>query len=306
MTTVAKTRTFEGNDEAIEAWNGVLFDKFLRFRHIMCGGLAVVGTAALRRHPPQRASHVLDIGCGFGDSTQEIASLVGPFGEAVGMDAAARFIDLATAEAAAAGVQNACFFAADAETDPLGGPYDYAFSRFGTMFFGNPVAALRNVRRALKDRGELTMVVWRRKEDNPWLHDAECAVAAIVPLPPSSDEATCGPGPFSMTSADVVSAQLLAAGFCDIAFERFDTSIRIGDSVTDAIDFAMALGPAGEMIRLAGREGERRRSLVIAALKKMLTPLARPDGVYAGASTWIVTARARAELSTPVTEHQRP
>jgi ubiquinone/menaquinone biosynthesis C-methylase UbiE len=292
MTTVAQSRTFDGNAEAIEAWNGVLFDKFLRFRHIVSGGLGIVGDAALDRHPPARGARVLDIGCGFGDSTQQIAKLVGDKGEAVGVDAAARFIELAIKEAGQAGASNARFLVADVQFDDLGGPYDWAFSRFGTMFFINPVAALRNVRRSLKDGGTLTMTVWRKKDDNAWLHEAELAVQEIVPLPPSTDQATCGPGPFSMASADLVSAQLLAAGFGDVAFERFDTDIRIGDTVADAIDCAMALGPAGEIIRLAGDEGVKRRPQVIKALEKVLAPYTRADGVYGPASTWIVTARA--------------
>jgi SAM-dependent methyltransferase len=295
MSTVSKARTFEGNSEAIEAWNGVLFDKFVRFRRIVCGGLAVIGTAALERHPPPHAARVLDIGCGFGDSTLEIARKVGRGGEVVGADAAERFVEVANAEAADAGIENVRFLAADVQYDALGGPYDYAFSRFGTMFFENPVSALRNVRRSLKDGAAITMTVWRRKDENPWLYAAEQAVAPIVPLPSSTDAPTCGPGPFSMASADLVSAQLLAAGFCDIAFERFDTSMRIGDGIADAIDFAMALGPAGEIIRLAGAEGERRRPQAIEALERTLRPLTRSDGVFSVASSWIVTARARAD-----------
>jgi SAM-dependent methyltransferase len=293
MSSVTKTRNFEGNAEAIEAWNGVLFDKFLRFRHIVCDGLAVIGTAALDRHPPRKSARVLDVGCGFGDSTLEIATRVGSSGEAVGIDPAGRFIEVANKEAVVARVTNARFLVADAQSETLEGPYDYVFSRFGTMFFDSPVAALRNLRRSLKDGGALTMTVWRRKDENPWLYSAERAVAPIVPLPPSTDEATCGPGPFSMASADVVSSQLLIAGFRDVTFERFDTPIRIGSNVGDAVDFAMALGPAGEIIRLAGQEGERRRLQVTDALAKTFSAFVRPDGVvYADASTWIVTARA--------------
>lgn len=292
MTAIAQTRAFDGNAEAIEAWNSVLFDKFRRFRHIVCDGFGVAGTAALERHPPPRGARVLDIGCGFGDSTREIGQRIGAEGEAVGVDAAARFIDLAIQEAAQADVGNVRFRVADVQFDDLGGPYDHAFSRFGTMFFVNPAVALRNVRCALKDGGALTMIVWRKKEENPWLYDAELAVTEIVPLPPSTDEPTCGPGPFSMASPDLVSAQLVAAGFGAVTFERFDTLIRIGNTVADAIDFAMALGPAGEVIRLAGAEGEKHRPQVVAALEKILGANARPDGIYGTASTWIVTARA--------------
>ncbi len=289
---VKQARTFEGNAEAIEAWNGVLYDKFVRFRDELIGSLGVCGTAALERHAPAPGSRVLDVGCGFGDSTQELARLVGDAGEAVGVDAAERFIETARREAAAAGVGNARFLVADVQSEPLGGPYDHAFSRFGTMFFLSPVAALRNVRRSLKPGSPLCMVVWRKKEENAWVYEAERAVLDLVPLPESTDEATCGPGPFSMASPDLVSAQLLAAGYQRIGFERFDTLVRIGADIEHALEFAMALGPAGEIMRLAGDEARRREPEVIAALRRVLEPFVTPEGVLAPASVWIVSARA--------------
>jgi SAM-dependent methyltransferase len=292
VATIAQTRSYEGNAEAIEAWNGVLYDKFCRFRHIVTAGLGEIGTAGLERHPPPAGGRAVDLGCGFGDSTRQIAGLVGAAGEAVGIDAAARFVETAGREAAEAGVPNVRFRVADVQFDELGGPYDYAFSRFGTMFFLSPVMAFRNVRRALRPGGPFVMTVWRRKEDNPWLKRAEEAVLDIVPLPESTGEPTCGPGPFSLASADVVSSQLLAAGFRDVCLERLDRPLRIGDTIADAIDFAMALGPAGEILRLAGEEGRRREPEVVAALERVLAPGVGTGGVFAEASTWIVSARA--------------
>jgi SAM-dependent methyltransferase len=292
VTTVTQTRQYEGNAEAIEAWNGVLFDKFCRFRHIVTAGLGAIGTAALARHVPPPGARAVDLGCGFGDSTQQIAEFVGKSGEVVGVDAAPRFIEAASREAAERGIGNASFRVADVQYDDLGGPYDYAFSRFGTMFFLSPVMAFRNVRRALSAGSPFVMTVWRKKDDNPWLKQAEDTVLEIVPLPESTDEPTCGPGPFSLASADLVSTYLLAAGFREIRLERFDASLRIGNSIADAIDFAMALGPAGEIIRLAGDEGKKKEPEVVKALERVLTPYLRPDGVFAPASTWIITARA--------------
>ena len=160
-----ETRWGDGvNAEAIEAWDGPLYDRFVRFREIVTTGLGAHGKEALRLFPPARGQRVLDLGCGFGDTTQQIAELVGPEGEAVGVDAAARFIETARQEAAQASVANARFDVADVQVDDLGGPYDLAFSRMGTMFFASPVAALRNVRNALVPGGRLVMVVWRRRE----------------------------------------------------------------------------------------------------------------------------------------------
>jgi ubiquinone/menaquinone biosynthesis C-methylase UbiE len=278
------------NAEAIQAWDGPLYDRFVRFRDIVTTGLGMHGEAALELSPPQPGERVLDVGCGFGDTTQRLAELVGPEGEAVGVDAAARFVDTARVEAREAGVANVDFIAADVQTADLGGPYDMAFSRFGTMFFANPVVAMGNVRRALRSGGRLTMAVWRRRIDNEWLYRAQTIVEGIVERPEEYDEPTCGPGPFSMADADTTSDVLLRAGFEDVTLRRVDIPIKVGNSVEEAIDLVMALGPAGEILRLAGDRAAHLHGRVHEALLEGLSEYQRPDGVFAPASTWAVTA----------------
>ena len=187
-------------------------------------------------------------------------------------------------------MSNARFVIADVEATALGEPFDMAFSRFGTMFFASPVAALRNVRQALVPGGKLTMVVWRRRTDNEWLYRAQTIVEGIVSRPEEYDEPTCGPGPFSMSDADTTSEILLHAGFTDVSLRRCDIPILIGRHLEEAIDFVMALGPAGEILRLAGDRAAHLHGRVHEALRDGLAELAGPDGVRAHASTWIVTA----------------
>lgn len=280
------------NEEATEAWNGVLFDRWVQFRDIVTDGLGAHGEEALRDNPPPAGGRALDIGCGLGDTTRRIAELVGPEGEVTGIDVAERFVERAREEAEAAAVANVRFEVGDVQVAELPQGLDYAFSRFGTMFCANPVAALRNVRSALVPGGCLCMVVWRRKLDNEWLHRAEVVVEDFVDEPEDSDEPTCGPGPFSMADADTTSDQLLNAGFEEIALRRCDLEIKIGDDLDHAVEFVMALGPAGEVIRLAGDEADRVRPQIEAALREALAEFARPEGVSAPASTWIVSARA--------------
>ncbi len=218
---------------------------------------------------------------------------MGPEGAAVGVDCAVNFIRAAGQDADNAGAANASFFAADVERDDLRGPYDHAFARFGTMFFNLPGSAMRNIRRSLRPGGVFTQIVWRRREENPWLFDAEQRVRQIVPVVSheDTDQVHCGPGPFSMAGPDMVSGMLRAAGFERISFERFDTDICIGRNLDDAIEFAMALGPAGEIIRLAGDEGVRLKPQVAAALRETLAPYVRNEAVWAPSSTWFVSAR---------------
>ncbi len=280
------------NTIPIEAWNTVLFDKFCRFRYVLTKGLSDHSDEFLRRRPFAAGSRVLDVGCGFGDTTQLIANQVGPAGAAFGVDCAPRFIETSEAEAAKAGVKNAKFFVADVQADDLRGPYDFVFSRFGTMFFNLPGLALRNIRRALKPGGSFAMIVWRKREDNPWVHEAELRVKDIVPVVSheETDQVHCGPGPFSMAGPDMVSEMMRGAGFARISFERFDTDVCIGRSMDEAVDFAMALGPAGEIIRLAGEEGAKRKDKVVDALRAIFARHQRDGGVWLGSSSWFVTA----------------
>lgn len=137
------------------------------------------------------------------------------------------------------------------------------------------------------------MIVWRRREENPWLHDAELRVRELVPVVAheDTDQVHCGPGPFSMAGPDMVSSMLRSAGFDRISFERFDADICIGRDLDEAIEFAMALGPAGEIIRLAGDAGATHKPAVTNALRETLAPYLRASGVWAPSSTWIITAR---------------
>lgn len=280
------------NDEAIQAWDGVLFDRFVEFRDILVEGLGAHGDVALSANPPRPGERVVDIGCGFGDTAQRIAEMVGPEGEVLGIDAAPRFVELARREAEEAGVENVRFEVCDPE-EGLEGEFDMAFSRFGTMFFANPVRALRNIRGALVPGGRLCMVVWRAKVENPWLSVAEKTVERFVSEPEETDEPTCGPGPFAMANADTTSGMLVSAGFEEIALRRCDLDYRMGDGMDRAIAAVTAIGPAGEVIRLAGDAAEELRPQIEAALREDLAQFEQPDdAIVAKASTWIVTAVA--------------
>jgi SAM-dependent methyltransferase len=278
------------NEEATEAWSGVLFERFVEYRELIVDGLAQFGETAMKMYPPQPGDRVLDIGCGFGDATQQLAALVGPTGQAVGVDVSEPFIEASIKEAAAAGVENVDFFAADVQVTDLGGPYDYAFSRMGVMFFANPVQALRNIRGALNPGGRFVASVWRRKLDNPWVHRAEQVVDQYLEEPEETDEPTCGPGPFSMANPDTVSEQLQIAGFEKPTFTRCDLDMKLGDDLDHAVSLNMALGPAAELIRLAGDEAEKIRPKLEREIGEVIADYQGPNGVFGPASTWIVSA----------------
>jgi ubiquinone/menaquinone biosynthesis C-methylase UbiE len=288
-------RVAPANEEATEAWSGPLFESFVRFRDLATAGLGRHGERAMQIHPPRPGDRVLDIGCGFGDTSQQLAALVGAAGEVVGVDVAAPFVDAASREAEEAGAANVSFVLGDVQVAELGAEFDYVFSRMGVMFFANPVAALRNVRAAMKPDGRLCMVVWRRKLDNEWMHRAEQVVDRYLEPPEETDVPTCGPGPFSMANPDTVGEQLVLAGFEDVCFHRCDLPIKIGDDLDHAVEFNMALGPAAEVLRLWGDRVDELRPRLAAEIRAAIADFDGPDGVVAPAGTWIVGARPAAK-----------
>lgn len=290
-------KVYVDNNEATEAWNTVLFERFSEFRQVFVGGATLFSDDALRSDPPALGDRVVDIGCGFGDTARELAGIVGADGSVVGLDAAVRFIEAAREESAAEGVVNVEFEVADVQQVLPGGPYDYAFARMGTMFFANPVAAMRNVASALTPGGKLCMIVWRRKIDNEFFFRTEEIVDRHVPKEAvdESDGLTCGPGPFSMANADTTSAVLTAAGFINVALRRLDVEITYGASPQQAVEASFAIGPAAETMRLAGDRADEVRPLIESEIRALASEYERADGnIIAPASAWVVTAQTPA------------
>jgi ubiquinone/menaquinone biosynthesis C-methylase UbiE len=282
--------TAQPQSEFVQFWNEILVPKFVRFKHVLVGGLTLHSDAIFPKLEVREGDRVVDVGAGFGDTAIMLARRVGPTGHVTAIDCCDAFLEYGRRDAAEEGLENVEFVVGDVQIHPFQPEYDFMFSRFGTQFFENPVAAMKNIRKALKPGGRFTMIVWRRIEDNPWLGAAKAVALKHLPQP-GADARTCGPGPFSMADEELVRAQMKAAGFEDIAFERVDAPVRMGDSVEDAIDFQLALGPAGEVYREAGEVAEERHDALVAELREMLEPFERADGVYMGSSSWVVSAR---------------
>jgi ubiquinone/menaquinone biosynthesis C-methylase UbiE len=278
------------NDEFTSFWNNVLAAKFERFRNILMDGLTYHSDVPLRALDIQGGSKVLDVGCGWGDTAIELAKKVGPTGSVLGLDCCDAFLQKGRDDAAEARLKNVRFVAADVQTYRFEPEYDFCFSRFGMMFFANPVAAMRNIRSALKPGGRLMFITWRAIGDNAWADVPKKLMLDFLP-PPGEDGQTCGPGPFSMASPEVVAAQLKAAGFEDARFEPVDGDIMVGASVDQALDFQLALGPAGEIFREAGSLAEKRRPEIEAAMRARLSAYQRDGKVFMPSSSWTITAR---------------
>ncbi|MGH8852433.1 MAG: class I SAM-dependent methyltransferase [Casimicrobiaceae bacterium] len=285
------TETATRNDPFTSFWNDVLAAKFERFRNILLEGLSYHSAVPLRRLELARGAAALDVGCGWGDTALELARIVGPQGSVLGVDCCDTFLEKGRRDAAECGLRNVRLVTADVQTYGFKPEFDFCFSRFGMMFFSNPVAAMRNIRTALKPGGRLMFVTWRAIEHNPWVGIPKAVVLRFLP-PPGEDAQTCGPGPFSMANTDLVTAQLQAAGFEDIAFEATDGPVMVGNSVEQAMQFQLALGPAGEIFREAGDAAAAQQDAIERALRAELVRYRRPDGeVVMQSSSWTITAR---------------
>jgi len=276
-------------NDFVDFWNTIMVPKFIKYKHVLVDGLTHHSEAIFPTLPVKAGDKVLDVGCGFGDTAIKLARIVGPGGHVTGLDCVEAFMAYGRCEAEAAGLDNIDFIEVDALTAPFEPVHDFVFSRFGTMFFANPVAGLRNMRSALKPGGIMTHIVWRNRADNPWLSMAKEVVLEFLP-PPGEDALTCGPGPFSMANQEMVTGMMKAAGYTDISFRRIDAPVLVGRNIEDAVDFQLTIGPAGEVYREAGALAEERREEIRAALGEAIAAQTTSDeGIIMPSSSWVIS-----------------
>ena len=232
----------------------------------------------------QLHDHVLDIGCGAGQTTRE-AARTARAGSALGVDTSAPAIERARELTRAEGLRNVTFERVDAQVHPFPSEqFDLAISRFGTMFFDDPVAAFANIGRALRPAGRLVMMVWQARERNEWdvaIH--QCLDAAQGPAAGASG----GPSPFSLADPPTVKEILQAAGFAGVAFTDVHEPVYYGPDVAAALDWVRGFTCTSEVLKrldpaAATRADERLRQTLAAHLSD--------DGVWFNSRAWIITA----------------
>jgi len=289
--TQARSAVAPGNEEAVRAWDTVLYERWKKNRKVFVGALDEVTRELFDRFPPPPDGSCIDIGCGFGETTQQLAELVGPAGFALGTDSSPRFIEEARREAVEAGVRNVEFETVDAQSAQWEPVHDYAFSRMGTQFFAAPVPAMRAIRGALKPGGGLRKVCWRRKQESPFWAETEQVVERFLSRPEEYEADTCGPGPFSLGNPETLRGILEAAGFEAIELYQRDFDYFMGKDMAEAVESLLAIGPGAELIRLNGDHGESRRAEIAEALADHYAAWQQADGSIVGrGSVWLVAA----------------
>lgn len=289
MTSNAPALTPQGpNAEQIERWNVTSGVKWARNRVIIERFMAQIGAHLMAAAAPQPGETVLDIGCGAGGTSCAAAQAVGPQGKVMGVDVSAPMLEQARA---ARGTLPIEFILADATDYPLPqGHFDLALSRFGVMFFADPIAAFTNIRRALKPGGRLAFVCWQSVKLNSWVTVPLNAALAHVPppekLPPGA------PGPFAFADAERTQHILSSAGFRNIAITPMTLPAPIAppgpDSLDEATYFVSEIGPVSGVLELAD-EGPREKARD--AIRVALAPLVSDKGVVLEAACWFVGAR---------------
>jgi SAM-dependent methyltransferase len=233
-----------------------------------------------------RHEHVLDIGCGTGQTTRDAARMA-PAGSALGVDISAPAIERAREVARAERLPNVTFDQGDAQIHPfLPGHFDLAISRFGTMFFDDPIAAFANIGRALRPAGRLVMMVWQRHEENEWSVSIERALrgregAALAPE---------APDPFSLADPTTVEGILDAAGFSNVTFTDVREPVYYGGDVTAALAWVRGFAFTSDVLKHLDRASAAR---ALERLRETLSARASDDGVWFDSRAWLVAARRR-------------
>jgi SAM-dependent methyltransferase len=268
----AQLRAWDGDEGAFWAAHADHFDRSVAAYHDALMDAVAVG----------RSDRVLDVGCGTGQVARD-AARVAVAGSVLGVDLSAAMLDVARQRAAADGLSNVTFEQSDAQVHRFeAGAFDVAVSRTGAMFFGDKVAAFRNIARALRPGGRLVLLTWQSPPGNEWLREFSTAMAAGRDLPAPPPDA---PGPFSLSEPARMEALLRDAGFADVTVEGTAAPMWFGRDADDAFDLVSGL--LGWMLEGLDHDGKTR---ALEALRTTIAAHATPDGVLYESATWTTRA----------------
>ena len=274
------------NASEIDYWNGPGGRNWVHRQTSQDTILAPILRATLERAAVRPGEHVVDIGCGTGASSIELAERVGPAGRVLGIDVSEPMLARAAERVPPAAAVE--LVRADATAYPFRpAAFDLLFSRFGVMFFAEPARSFANLRAALKSGGRVTFACWRKINENPWLQVPLHAAYEHVPrLPQPGAE---DPGPFAFASEQRVRRILDEAGFRSIVLEPrdFELDIGCGRGMGQALDTAIGIGPASRAIQ--GQSAEA-CTAVATSISRALEPYQRDEQVLLAAAIWLVTA----------------
>ena len=283
------------NHEQIAYWNGDGGRKWAERDELMAGVLAPISDALLTRAAPRRARTALDVGCGGGSNTLQLLQHLDNPRHVLGIDVSAPLLEVARARVAERGTappQTAPprieFLRADAATHDFGDwRFDVLFSRFGVMFFDDPVAAFAQLRRAAHRNAGLAFCCWQALDKNPWT--ALPLKAALTVLPAPEPVAPHSPGPFAFADAAYVREVLAQAGWSDTRIEPYAPTLEfsIEGGYAAAVRELVNTGPVGRLLAPAEKPA---REAVYAAARRALKDYYRGDTLALAGAVWFVTA----------------
>lgn len=274
------------NEDQRTRWNGIDGEYWAANQDRLDRTLAPVVAPLLAFAAPRAGSTVIDAGCGCGATTIELARAVGPSGRVLGIDVSKPMLALAAERVRE--FANASTLEGDAAELPLRDVHaDLIVSRFGVMFFGDPVAAFANLRTGLAPGGCLRFACWRSINENPWLQIPLHAVYEHAPRLPKPDPEE--PGPFSFADPARVTRILTGAGFSAPSFTPLDLQMDLaaGGTLEDAVTQSASMGPAKKAL---ADQPDDIRAAAIEAIRRALAPYASADGVSLPAAVWLVAA----------------
>jgi SAM-dependent methyltransferase len=272
------------NAAQIDYWNAIAGETWAQYQAQLDGLIEPLGVESLRTLAPRTGERIVDIGCGCGQTSLDLAARVGPDGGVLGVDISLPMLAVARRRPLPPSVRRPDFRQLDVQNEDVGrSAFAAAFSRFGVMFFSEPVTALANIRTSLTPGGRLGFVCWRTLEENPWMKFPLDAALPFIPPVAPPDPTT--PGPFAFADARRIRSILSEAGFGSMTIKPFDTRIG-GADVAQTLALALRVGPLGATLREHPELTDRVRDAVQDSLSQFLTPA----GVLMPAAAWIVLA----------------